>query len=484
MQLIRVQFKPLVMLVGAIGVFALTACTSEAAPLVNTPEPAAKLLSVATIPALADTASTEISSPIPAPIPTLIPLPTATPTVLPLRAGEVTNRIVFVSSDSQIYTILGDGTDRVRISPDRALLPQSEQKPGYTWPGWSPDASKILYSAAVPPTLSDSPYVLMTTNSDGSSVDAPDVLYENEPGSGNVVAGGPHYSLWSPDGKRVAFIAGTRDGLTVFVADVATRTAVPVVPGAPVYMDWSYDSQELVVHLGDRLLTYVAPFDQGPSAGLEGGSIRYFAPDYAPDDGRLLFLIDTNEGAALHMSNPSNGVLERIADAGAAAWFKWSPDGGSIVLLRGSFDVNGGSAIWIVDPTSGNEEFVARGDFLMSMWSPDGQKLLLAKRNAEFSRIMEWSIYDRDDGSLTDLVEFEPSGELRMMHVFFDQYLASHSFWSPDSKSIVFAGDLVGPLNSPGDEERDIDTVWVVNTSGDPKPTAIADGFMAFWSPK
>lgn len=70
-----------------------------------------------------------------------------------------------------------------------------------------------------------------------------------------------------------------------------------------------------------------------------------------------------------------------------------------------------------------------------------------------------------------------------MMHVFFDQYISSHSFWSPDGGSIVFAGDLIGSFSGRGDEERDIDTVWVVNTAGEPKPIAIAEGLMAFWSP-
>ena len=445
-------------------------------------------------------AATQATAPTPdlptSPSPTSIPAVTAEPTTTPVSiptivpissvsiVADVIDRIVFVSPDSQIYTIRGDGTDRIRMSPDRARLPQDGQFPGYTWPGWSPDGSKILYSAAMPVALSSSPYLLMTTDSDGTSAEIPQVIYENEPGSGNVVAGGPHYSLWSPDGEKVAFISGTAEGLTVFVANIVTQQTVEVVPGAPVYMDWSHDSKELVVHNGNRLLTYKDPFGLGPSSALDGGSIRYFAPDYAPDDDRLLFLVDTIDGAALHMSNPANGILERVADAGAAAWFKWSPDGSLIMLLRGSLDVNGESSISIIDPVTRNEEFVARGDYLLSMWSPDGRQLLLARRNTDNTRLMLWSIYDRDTNLISDLVEFEPSGELRMMHVFFDQYIASHSFWSPDGESIVFAGDLIDPLSGPGDEERDIDTVWVVNTAGEPKPIAIAEGFMAFWSPR
>lgn len=477
MQLIRLPFRLSVGIFSVAAAIGLIACSSEVEDLatstvVVTAVPQANSVPASVSAAVAGSTATVES------IPTLIPISPA-----PI-GGDGKNRIVFVSPDSQIYTIQGDGTDRVRMSPDRAQLPQDGQFPGYTWPGWSPDASKILFSAAMPESLSVSPFVLLSTNSDGTSVDFPEVLYENEPGSGNVVAGGPHYSLWSPDSEKEAFISGTADGLTVFVVNTVTKNAVRVVPGAPVYMDWSYDSTELVVHNGNRLLTYDAPFWQGPSSALDGGSIRYFAPDYAPEDDRLLFLVDTSDGAALHMSNPSSGVLERVTDAGAAAWFKWSPDGGSIMLLRGSLDVAGESTISIVDPDTGTEEFIARGDYLMSMWSPDGQKLLLAKRNRHNTLLMQWSIYDRDTKLISDLIEFEPSGELRMMHVFFDQYIASHSFWSPDSESIVFAGDLIGPLSDLDDAERDIDTVWVVNASGEPRPKAIAEGFMAFWSPE
>jgi len=46
----------------------------------------------------------------------------------------------------------------------------------------------------------------------------------------------------------VAFITGTAEGLKVFVVNTITKQTVEVVPGAPVYMDWSLDSKELVVH--------------------------------------------------------------------------------------------------------------------------------------------------------------------------------------------------------------------------------------------
>jgi hypothetical protein len=172
------------------------------------------------------------------------------------------------------------------------------------------------------------------------------------------------------------------------VANTVTKQMVEAVPGAPVYMDWSLDSKEFVVHNGNRLPSYKQPFGVGPASALDGGSIRYFAPNYVLDDDRLLFLVDTSDVAALHMSNPANGILERVVDTGAAAWFKWSPDGSSIMLLRGSLDASGESSISIIDPATRGEEFVTRGAYLLSMWPLDGRELLFGRRNTDNTRLM------------------------------------------------------------------------------------------------
>ena len=182
-------------------------------------------------------------TPIPfVPTPPPAPLSQAERTPVMESTGDATNRIVYVSPDSQIYTIKPDGSSQILISPERGTFGQGTQVPGYTWPGWSPDGSSILFSAALPQLLSDSPYVLLATASDGSRTDAPDVLYQNEPGTGLIVAGGPHYSVWSPDSQKVASIVSRPDGLAVILADTVTQRAFPIVPGAPLYMDWSLDS--------------------------------------------------------------------------------------------------------------------------------------------------------------------------------------------------------------------------------------------------
>ena len=69
----------------------------------------------------------------------------------------------------------------------------------------------------------------------------------------------------------------------------------------------------------------------------------------------------------------------------------------------------------------------------------------------------------------------------------FDQYAYSHSLWSPDSTSLVFAGRLVGgPVSASFNPNRSaqISHIIVVGTDRNPSAVSIADGILGFWSPK
>jgi len=354
--------------------------------------------------------------------------------------------------------------------------------PGYTWPGWSPDGMSILYSAALPSEISASPYLLLATAADGSSSESPEVLFQNEPGTGLIVAGGPHYAVWSPDSEKVASIVSTPDGLAVMMADTANELAFPLVPGAPLYIGWAPDSSQLLIHVGDRLLRFDAPFTSVTGA-LEGGSMRYFAPTYAPNDSRAAFLIEGEDGTTLVVEDQDAGTLTPLTDIDAVGYFRWAPDGESLAVLKGDPFANV-STIWRIAANGSSEELLATGSYIMLMWSPDGEKMLLARRSDEISSRFLWSVMDLATREITDLIEFTPSGEIEQLHLFFDQYSASHTFWSPDSSSIVFTGLLHEPLSRQEDRTRGDDTVWVIKADGSELPRAVADGFLAFWSPK
>ncbi|MCH7734692.1 MAG: hypothetical protein IH961_05705, partial [Chloroflexi bacterium] len=172
-----------------------------------------------------------------------------------------------------------------------------------------------------------------------------------------------------------------------------------------------------------------------------------------------------------------------LTDIDAVGWFRWAPDGESLAVLKGNPLANE-STIWRIAADGSSEELLASGRYLMLMWSPDGKKMLLAQRSGEITSRFLWSVMDLATKEITDMIEFTPSGEIEQLHLFFDQYSASHTFWSPDSSSIVFTGLLHEPLSRQEDRARGDDTVWVVKVDGSEPPRAVADGFLAFWSPK
>ena len=77
----------------------------------------------------------------------------------------------------------------------------------------------------------------------------PGLIYANEPGTDSIANGTPHYLCWSPDGSKLAFIAQTLQGLSLFVWDYASGDPPRhLLDGGPMYFSWSHSSDELFVH--------------------------------------------------------------------------------------------------------------------------------------------------------------------------------------------------------------------------------------------
>ncbi len=426
------------------------------------------------------TALPATATPVPPPAPT--PTPTPRPFVGPLPAG----RIAFVSPDSQIYTISPNGTDLVRISPERPTPSIVDPVPGYTWPVWSPDASRLLFSAALPTGVQDQrQFVLLNSSADGSASESPIHVFLNVLGSTLVGPGTPHYSMWSPDGEQIAMIVGTGEGLAVVVADPAQTGAwLELVPGAPVYMGWSSDSSQLLVHVRDRLLRFDSPF-YGPPLVLEGGVTAYLTPSFAPMDGRSAFLVESGTDITLNVLDGEAAVMTAISRVPSAAAFRWAPDGSSLAVLKSTPDGAGIYEQLAIVAADGSSEYVAaEGNFISFEWAPDGTRILLSELLTGVQNFLRWSVLDVESGAVEHLADFQPTGELGFFHSYFDQFAASHTLWSPDSRWVVLTGALLEPEPDELDARRGQDTVWVIDTEREAAPIAIADGFLAFWSPR
>jgi hypothetical protein len=88
-----------------------------------------------------------------------------------------------------------------------------------------------------------------------------------------------------------------------------------------------------------------------------------------------------------------------------------------------------------------------------------------------------WIIIDLDVNETKELGVFVASADFLDHLQFFDQCGPSHPVWSEDSKHLVFSGQM------PDLSSETHNQVWLVDTSGDAPPVALARGRQAYWVP-
>jgi len=122
---------------------------------------------------------------------------------------------------------------------------------------------------------------------------------------------------------------------------------------------------------------------------------------------------------------------------------------------------------------------------LAFFWSPDGSKLAYVTLS-QVRGVLTWNLLDMNSRVQRRLIDFIPSRNQLTMFQFFDQYAYSHSLWSPDSRSLVFAGRPSTEATEasfgadPGHEDPHI----IVLDTDTRSVEYIADGILGFWSPR
>ena len=142
----------------------------------------------------------------PAQEPSPTPSPTEEPSPTPTAEPTASNRIAYVDHDFQVFTINPDGADERQMTSQGGM---------YSWPGWSPDGSGLVFSSFSEDLLGPGK-ALYTVDTGGADEVQ---LFENPAGVPPAIGPrAPHYSLWSPNGKHIAFLSmedGELDPLTL-----------------------------------------------------------------------------------------------------------------------------------------------------------------------------------------------------------------------------------------------------------------------------
>jgi TolB protein len=397
------------------------------------------------------------------------------------------NLIAYVDGNGDLYVIQPDGTNRRKLASgemiQRITFPtQSLQAGGnfYSWPVWSPNGHRLA--------------CFHVTSGETGSINGLyifDVLsfqvlhaYQ-EPGLQ------PIYAYWAPHGEYLAVLLGGQGALSLGLWPIAgDQRPKTVAQGVPFYFDWRADAQALLIHTGsdpeapaghsvsllnitsgERQLVSRAPASFGPhSWSADGKWLAYGDNTKAGEQATLM--IATGEGGAAK----SFGMLpEKMA-------MSWSPTQPLLAVATSSFVGDPLlEELRLIEVPSGKTRTIVKDNFAAYFWSPDGKRILYAKRKLG-TDLWAWAVVEVPDGKIYEVVDFVPSHPLLQVFQYFDQYALSHRLWSPDGKAFVFPGAAgsdarpMAGLRSP--------TVYTVEATEQATPKVLSDGHIAFWSPR
>jgi Tol biopolymer transport system component len=277
-------------------------------------------------------------------------------------------------------------------------------------------AAETTHTAAAPARASGCPVDLR-------ELVPPDPLDQGR----EVNANGP---TWSPDGRRLAFVAEGFDGVVVLtIEDCGVEEIRPEAKtvGAD-WPDWSPDGKLIVFAnsfggAGDGLFV-MRPDGSGVRRITEGPD---FFPAWSPDSRRIAFtreLVDEVEGTEdrnIWVVNADGTGLRRVTEGAWHGSADWSPDGEWLVT-------DADTEVIRIRPDGSGREVLIPGDHGYPSWSPDGRRLLV-----------EGPMLAPGSGGVP-----EPLGTVGGLELE----------WSPDGEWIAFVDDM------------NTTDVWIVRRDG------------------
>ena len=420
--------------------------------------------------------------------------PEHTPEVATAGPEEVlVDRITYVDSQGDLFTISPDGTDRRRLTGESLVgrdvsggpLARSLQPANiYAWPTWSPDGTKIAVSQLQAVNNETVISLQVIDLIDGRVA----TVYTNEEFR-LVAAGAPHYTYWSPDNRFLGFLIAGRLGLTLLVEDTGNPTVpVEVETNAPLYFQWAPDGESMVMHAGDAIQLVRKPFDTSTPL-LMARSQGFRVPALSPDGTLVAYTMDEpqEEGRATEHAFLIGQVgtehrARRVLQVGSHSAFLWSPDGSELAVAdRRDLESPFFERLRVVSADGATVRTIVEEQVIAFYWSPAGDKIAWVSLVPE-ERLFEWAVASRSGDSVKRVFRFQPSADVLAMLSFFDQYAYSHSPWSPDSTRLVVAGTQEASLGGRNGQSPSGERVFVLDVSGATPAKEIAAGTLAFWS--
>ncbi len=281
-------------------------------------------------------------------------------------------KIAYMGIDANIYVANQAGGATQEITTDAG---QSENAARiYQTPIWSPDGKRVAF-VGIDSFQGRTSGRVLTARADGSDALA-------------ISTGGrlPANLYWSPDSRSLSFLTAGPGGGGFLLLSWQPGSAAPVQTldaGRPLFWGWAPDSTGVTVHAGSvRTSGRRVSFLQVGAAVIESGLPlqpgEFQTPAWSPDgSGVVLGTIADGGQTDLVIAHPEHrDRRETIATARGAVTFLWSPDGASLGYIARRQEVEAFvSRLHLRDVATGAETMLEEDGVFAFFWSPDSKRV-------------------------------------------------------------------------------------------------------------
>lgn len=385
-------------------------------------------------------------------------------------------RLIFTTDEQDLALTPSDA------GGEPELLRRAGIGDGYSWPAWSPNGRRVLVSRGRREAEGTPELDLLLV--DPLRQEGDSTLFQNDDEHREPIAPGViHYVYWAPAGDRAVVVARGTDGLVLtLVRPDDPGAGRSVTGGAPMFSAWSPDGRTLAAHAGAQLLLIDTETETEPRQILRDQP-RFRAPAWSPDGASLYYAAPgADRKDLLWRSRIRDGERNVVGEVDGLSALLASPTADVLALLTLDSGGLGGRDLRLLDPNTGDERLIERGQVLGGFWSPVGEVLFWVSRSgpdADFTL----SRYDVERGRSNGLARFRPSPAFSTYLAFFDQYAHSHRLVSADGRWVVLGGTMAGNGANRHRPFAPQFGCYLLPSDGERPPQRVAAAELGFFAP-
>ena len=411
---------------------------------------------------------------------------TTRPALNPAAAlPRLPGRLAIIDGQGRLVVTQPNGTAAAPI----ATASQGE----ISHPTWSPDASKLVWSATSPVGAQVATAVVATPTSAVAITltEAAPTFFTWRPPAGRTALGVPTTTAAPSATARVAWSRTTADKTDLGVLDLtAGATSRTLFSDSPVYFSLSPDGTRAIVRSGQADLV-VVDLDTAVATRLAVQAADFETPVWL-ENNSVLLAVQTSDGSFLSIVDATTGrrqdllryegTIQFVVDQSGQriAYQVNSGGGGGINPAKGPL-LQAPTAPTTTVPTAtigrlslferrnNTNRTILDNAVLAFAWSPGSDRIAFLAQAS--GGLVQWRFWT--DQAIESSVLFQPSPAALQYIQAFTQNDQSTRWFSPDGHAFVFSGKVA-----------DLDGVWVQVLDGFGPPARVSDGSLAVWSPQ